>query len=151
MTAPKTELLAELIGQKYECLSQLHQLGQQQFALVDQGDTTHLLKVLSAKQQSLAHLQQIERRLDPFRGQEPEERTWSNPADRTRCAALVEKAESLFREILDQEKRSEERLRQRRDEVAVQLQEVNAARAVRGAYTSDAARQAGQLDLSSER
>jgi hypothetical protein len=151
MSAAKTELLAELIGQKYECLSQLHELGQQQFVLVDQGETTKLLKVLSAKQQSLAHLQQIERRLDPFRGEDPETRTWSSPTARSACQTMVVQAEKLFREILEQEKRSEELLRRRRDETAAQLQVVNAARHARGAYTDNRANHVGQLDLSSER
>lgn len=151
MTAAKTELLAELIGQKYECLSELHQLGAQQLVLADRGDATQLLKVLSAKQQSLAHLQQIERRLDPYRSEDPESRTWPSPAARSACATMVERAELLFREILEQERRSEELLRRRRDETAAQLAVANSAQHARGAYTESGSRPTGQLDLSSER
>jgi hypothetical protein len=149
MTALKTELLAELIGRKHACLTQLHELGRQQLVLVDRGETTQLLQVLSAKQQSLAELHQIERRLDPFRGDDPERRQWSSPAARAQCAALVERVDGLFREILDQERRSEELLRQRRDETAAQLAGANAARQARGAYSADA-RGSGQLDLSTD-
>ena len=71
MAFVETHLLAELVGRKHACLATLYELGSQQLALVASGDITQLLKVLSAKQQQLTRLQEIEGELDPFRGQRP--------------------------------------------------------------------------------
>lgn len=146
----ETHLLAELIGRKHDCLAQLYELGSQQLALVDSGDITQLLKVLGAKQQLLARLQEIEGELDPFRSQQPEDRQWSSSEQRSRCAQAIQRSEALFREIVTQEKQSEQLLSCRRDEAAARLEQAHAASQARGAYSASYVRPLGQLDLSSE-
>src|SRR5437867_4332602 len=89
-----TDQLAELVGRKHECLSQLHELGQQQLALVEASDLTALMHLLSTKQQLIAALKQIEVGLDPFRCEKPEERVWRSAAERAHCAARIEQSES---------------------------------------------------------
>lgn len=145
-----TDHLAELIGRKHECLRQLHELGRQQLALVEAGDITALVKVLSAKQQLIAVLKQIESGLDPFRCELPEERVWRSDEDRARCAAEIERSEILFREILAQEKRGEQLLQRRRDEAAQQLQGAHAAGQARGAYAVHQDPRASRHDLAIE-
>ncbi|HEY5311317.1 MAG TPA: hypothetical protein VIK18_02315, partial [Pirellulales bacterium] len=88
--------------------------------------------------------------LDPFRGQRPDERQWPSAEDRTRCAQIIERSESLFREILDREKQSEQSLGRRRDEAAARLEQAHAASLARGAYGASYVRPLGKLDLSSE-
>ena len=145
-----TERLAELVGRKHECLSQLHELGRQQLVLVEASDITALLSILSAKQQLIAALKQIEAGLDPFRCEAPETRVWRTPADRERCARQIEESEGLFRAILEHEKRGEQLLQRRRDDAASQLQGVHSARAARGAYTAHQTRASGRSDLTIE-
>jgi flagellar biosynthesis/type III secretory pathway chaperone len=150
MTVLDTHLLTELMSRKFDCLVQLHELGRQQFQLVDSGDVSQLLKLLSAKQVLITRLQEIEGELNPFRGQKPEERLWASPAARARCAGLIERGQELFREIMLQEKRSENRLIERRDEVAVRLRVAHTASQARGAYLSEPRRPQGHLDISSQ-
>ena len=150
MSTLQTHLLADLIGRKHECLNQLLELGRQQFALVDQGEITQLLKVLAAKQQLLGRLQQIEHELDPFRDQRPEDRQWASPAAREKCAELIQRTQTLFGQIMVQEKQSEQRLIQRRDEAATRLQGAHSASFARGAYAAVPQQQGSYLDLSTE-
>ena len=56
-----TEILGDRIEQKLALLGQLRDLGRRQTALIETGDLTQLLKLLSAKQRLLAALQALER------------------------------------------------------------------------------------------
>ena len=155
MTEPSTilwdtDLLLELAGQRRCCLEQLYALGGRQLELIEISDTSHLLNVLAAKQNVLEELRQIERRLDPFRPQQPEQRHWRAPELRQRCAEIFARSECLFAEILEQERLGEERLRQLRDETAARLQGAQLASQTRGAYTHHLPRR-HRLDVSTER
>ncbi|HEX3656520.1 MAG TPA: hypothetical protein VHV55_11965 [Pirellulales bacterium] len=150
MAFVETHLLAELLGRKHDCLAQLYELGGQQLALVESGDITQLLKVLAAKQRLLERLQEIEGELDPFRSQHPDERQWSSAEERGRCSQVIERSESLFRDILAREKQSEQLLGLRRDDAAARLEQAHTASQARGAYGTSHVRPLGRLDLSSE-
>lgn len=144
-----TDRLAELAGRRHDCLSQLHALSRRQLELIDQEDMTQLLGVLAAKQRVLGELHEVERGLDPFRGQNPDERRWRTPEARRQCADTIAKSEALFAEIIEREREGEEQMRRRRDQSAVRLQTARAATQARTAYASGAAR-AGRLDVSTE-
>lgn len=144
-----TDLLLQLAGRRLSALEQLHALGRRQIELIATGDMTLLMQVLAAKHNVLAELQQTEKRLDPFRDQKPEARRWRNEALRACCAEVVSKADQLFREILEQEKRAETELARHRDETARRLQMAHAAGHARAAYTAPLARP-GVLDLRTE-
>lgn len=144
-----TDLLLEIAGLRLGLLEQLQALGRRQLELIEQGDMTLLIQVLAAKHNVLAELQQVEKRLDPFRGQNAETRRWRSEALRQRCADLVGRSDEVFREILEQEKLAETRLAHHRDETARRLQMAHAAGHARTAYTNPAARP-GMLDLKTE-
>lgn len=144
-----TDLLLELAGRRLNVLEQLHALGRRQIELIGQGDMTHLMQVLAAKHNVLAELQQTEKRLDPFRGQQPEGRRWRSEVLRQRCADVVGKSDQLFREILEQEKRAETELARHRNETAERLQIAHTAGHARAAYTAPAVRPV-MLDLHTE-
>src|SRR5579863_9374033 len=95
-----TDLLVELAAQRHGLLEQLRVLGKRQLELINEADMTQLIHVLSAKHHLLAELQQVEKRLDPYRGQDPELRTWRNAEVRARCADLVTRSEQALKEIL---------------------------------------------------
>jgi len=150
MTALETDLLAELIQRKHACLTQLCLMGRKQYDTVVDGSMTDLLEILAAKQRVLADLQRVQRALAPFQGQDPEQRQWSSPERRQACAVQLGQCEALLRDIVEQEKRSEQELEARRDRAAVQLQEVHTASQARGAYTGRPQPSARRLDLTSE-
>jgi len=143
-----TDLLSDLIRRKHNCLLHLHDLGQRQLGLVRRGSMDELLDVLAAKQHLLVELQRIERGLDPFRHQDPDQRIWHSAEDRQRCAQQLARCDALLAEIMAQEKQSEQELIRRRDEAARQLQGAHTAALARRAYAEGRPATAG-LDLTS--
>jgi flagellar biosynthesis/type III secretory pathway chaperone len=146
----ETDVLAELIDEKHKLLEQLRDLSRRQSELVERGDMTKLLNVLSAKQKLLHELGCIERRLDPFRDQAPESRRWRSPADRRRVQQTAERCDAMLDEIMSVEKQSETALIRRRDEAEQRLQGVHTASQARNAYTRPAGPNSSQLDLTSD-
>jgi hypothetical protein len=151
VTSFETELLSELVDRKRDCLQRLHALGRRQLELIDVNDEVNqLMPLLAEKQRLVGDLARIEHRLDPFRAQDPEGRTWRCAADRQRCAETVANCRALFAEILAQEKCAETRLNQQRGFMAVRLCEARQARQARAAYASRPELM-NRLDLSSDR
>lgn len=142
-----TQRLAELVESKHQCLTQLRALGLQQAALIGSEDMTELLRLFAGKQRLVEQLQALERHLDPYREQDPESRLWRSQAERQRCAELIAQSQGLLDEIVEQERRNEADLKQRRDRVANQLHDLQSSRDARQAY--DEVPQSALLDLSS--
>jgi flagellar biosynthesis/type III secretory pathway chaperone len=129
-----TTLLADLVHRKHHVLAQLVDAGRQQREIVDQGETSALLKLLASKQTMIAALQQIERDIKPFYEEDPDARVWSSAEARAACAAKAAECNRLLAEILELERSSADRMTVRRNEVAAQLQHVYAAGQARSAY-----------------
>ena len=98
MTKLSSENLADLIGKRCRCLSQLRDLGHRQSELIAAGDMGAMLRLISAKNQIIVALQAIEKELAPFHQQDPETRKWTSAAARQKCAEQV----ALCREMLDE-------------------------------------------------
>ena len=145
-----TNILAAVIQKKHECLVQLCALGRQQKELIEAADMTALLDVLAVKQRVLLELQRMERLTDPYRDQPPEQRQWSSPELRQRCAQQLQECERMFQEIVRQEKESEQELIHRRDEAAQRLECFQQACQVSVAYTALPPENISHLDLSSD-
>lgn len=146
----ETDVLTELICRKRHVLSELRDLSRRQVAVVAEGDTASLLGLLATKQTLLDELRATDRKLDPFRDQDPEGRRWRSPVDRRRCQEASEACTSLLREILLLDEHSETGLRQRRDQAAERLQGAHSADEARHAYSRTAPLSSRQLDLSSD-
>ena len=149
MNTHETELLADFIARKRDCLTQLRDLGSRQLELIEGGDLTGLIKVLSAKTHLIGVLQKIENDLKPFHSEDPKERKWRLPEDRARCADDAAACQELLGEIVKQEQQSESRLKDRRDEAGVQLHDAHAAGRARGAYFDQSGPRSGTLDVTS--
>ena len=145
-----TAQLAQLIAHKHECLRALKHLGNRQRELVEGDDLTQLFKLLGTKQQLLVLLQDLERKLEPYRDEHPEHRVWESDEARAACAALAEECPALLAEVVQQEKESEQRLKERRDITQAQLHSARSAGATRRAYVSQDQYQMGSLDLSAD-
>jgi hypothetical protein len=142
-----TENLIQRIAQKLELLVQLRDLGVHQAMLIESGDMTQLLKLLSAKQRLLTALQSVERALDPYRHDDPETRVWASPEERERCAQAAAACEETLRFIMEQERQSESQMIARRDQAAARLESAHQAAAVQRAYVEESSARLGQLDL----
>jgi hypothetical protein len=147
MPSLDTNLLADLVRAKHTCLVQLRDMGRRQLELVDEGNMTALLDVLSAKQRPLVELQRIEKALDPFRSQDPQQRCWRTAEDRAACADCLRQCDDLLAEIVGQEKRSEAALARRRQETAIQLSGVHLAGQALGAYAAPPRHESTHIDL----
>lgn len=151
LTSTNTERLAELIARRYELLVQMRDLGRLQMEFIGTNDFTQLLKVLASKQRVLTALQAAESELKPFRDQDPAMRSWSNPEQRNHCAELARRCDSIFREIVEQEKLSETLLAACRNEASARLHGAQSSAQARGAYATQLTSARSYLDLSSER
>ena len=132
--AADTSRLAKLIVGKLKILELLVQLAGRQLSLVQEGEIGDLLKLLAAKQTVLGQLQTLERQLDPFRLQDPDERQWATPDHRARCQEHARRCDELVAEAMRLEQRSEAQLVRRRDAAAAVLSGVSAAVDVQAAY-----------------
>ena len=129
-----TEKLAELIARRHACLVQMHKLGVKQSELVHTGEMGTLLRLLAVKNQLIVALQATEQELTPFHGQDPERRNWSSPAARERSARQAAECQTLLAEIMEMERQNEQKMIERRDLVAGQLQAAQSASTARRAY-----------------
>jgi hypothetical protein len=150
-TANSTAVLAELVGRKHDCLVRLDELGRRKQELIDVGAVgAGLFGILAETQQLIEQLRQLERGLDPYRGDDPSRRAWSSEAERVRVSALAERSARLLADVLERDARCEETLRRRSDETAAQLALVNSAVAARSAYVDDGGRYGSSLDVISD-
>jgi hypothetical protein len=147
----ETQRLHELINQKKAVLAQLRKLAERQVEFIQNGDMGHLLGLLAAKQRLLQQLQHVERELDPFREQDPDQRQWRSPVERQQARQAAQDCETLLAEIMEVEKRCESDLIHRRDAAGRRLQGVHSAAQATQAYASTSSPCRGQLDLSSEK
>ncbi len=134
MNSLSTTSLADLIDKRHRCLLQLRDLGQKQAELIAAGDMGPLLRLIAAKNQLIAALQSIEQGLTPYHAQDPEQRDWPTAEARARCAQQADACQQLLDEVMELERRNEQNMIERRDQVATQLQAAQAAGAARGAY-----------------
>ena len=145
-----TDQLAELVSRKHECLRALRELGRRQKVLVEAEDLSQLFKLLGTKQQLLVLLQELERKLEPYREEHPEHRVWESEEARANCAAMAGECPALLKEILTQEQESEQRLKERRDITEAQINSARSAGVARAAYVTHEQSQMGSLDLSAD-
>jgi hypothetical protein len=132
-----TERLIELICKKHHVLRQLRDIGRRQMELVDGGDIAALLALLGAKQQLIAGLQTLEQELALYYAEDPDRRVWPSPQHRAACARQAAECNAFLEEIVSMEKVGAERMTERRNEVAEQLQQAHAATQVRSAYEAN--------------
>ncbi len=147
----QTDLLAELVTRKRECLLKLREMVAKQLELATDGSVAALLDILASKQRVIVRLQDVETSLSPFRDQDPNQRRWRLPQVRDLCAQQLAECETLLEQILSEEKQSETEMVRRRDETAKQLHGAHQAGRARGAYTAESKPSLSRIDLSSDR
>ncbi|MGE0759758.1 MAG: flagellar export chaperone FlgN [Pirellulaceae bacterium] len=143
-----TDILTQLVHARLTLLVELHEILARQAALIGAGDLTRLFSLLAIKQRTLNELVSTDRKLDPFRQQDPEQRVWRSADDRARCRAMVEQCERLLQEIARMERHGEVELVRRRDRVAATLQGMHGAKQAYQAYGESEALAGGHFDVS---
>lgn len=134
MTSLATEKLADLIGKRLSCLTQLRDLGRKQSDLISTGEMGSLLRLIAAKNRLIIALQAVEQQLAPYHAHDPESRQWESPERRAECAVQASACTQLLEEAMQLERDNEKKLTLRRDCLAGQLQAAQAAGTARAAY-----------------
>ena len=145
-----TDQLAALLGHKHQVLARLAAVARRQLELIAVGDWAGLMQELSAKSRLVDALCDVERRLNPYRADDPEQRTWPDAAVHHECRRLTAECGEMLTEIVRMEKESESLLVRRRDEARSRLHGMHTAATAQAAYLSTESITAGSLDLSSE-
>ncbi len=147
-----TQMLAALMQRKRHCLEQLHALGKQQLACIEQHDIDGLFQLLDTRHKWLQAFERIEECLKPFRNQEPSQRHWPDQQQRAQCRADQDACQQLLSQIAACEERGRALLQSQCDEMALQLRQLNGGRVAAAEYLSAAATAAtgNCLDLSAE-
>jgi len=143
----QTEYLASLIDQKLAILEQMRQLSRVQQEHVANGEITHLLQILAAKQGLIVDLRATERKLDPYREQDPETRTWRSEEAREHCRLVSQRCDQLLGEVMQLEKQCEDALKQRRDSCAERLRDLQSGVAAHAAYHDSQSQPTASFDL----
>lgn len=146
-----TARLAQLVHQKHTLILELHKLVIKQRQLIQAGELD-LLALLAVKQKVITALTQVDRRIDPFRQQDPEQRQWNSVADRQACRHSADQAEQLLREVMDIEQFCSQAVEKQQAETQEKLQGAVSARTVTQAYRQEYHSPSihRQLDLTSE-
>jgi len=131
-----TDRLAALIAAKLQVLEILARLSRRQLAMIDGGEMTALVKLLTSKQTVMSQLQTLEQQLLAFRNDDPEARVWRSSEDRSACQAQADRCNALLAEALTLEKQAEEAMLRRRDMVAKALSAAQSATDARAAYSA---------------
>ena len=92
----------------------------------------------------------LDEQLNSFREQDPETRNWRTPADRQRVSEIAHNSKVLLDELKDFENQSEQRVREKRDEVSAQLQATQQSTHTLDGYASSQPEMISQFDLTSE-
>lgn len=145
-----THQLAELLRHKHQVLVRLAEVAGRQLERISGGDWAGLMLELSAKSRWVDALCDAERRLDPYRAEDPDRRTWPDADLRQECRRLASECAELLAEVVRMEKECESLLVRRRDEARTRLQGMHTAAAAQAAYLSMENLTASSLDLSSE-
>jgi hypothetical protein len=133
----QTDQLVALVRRKHEVLTHLVTVACRQMELINSGDWTGLMKALAVKSRLLDELRQTEGRLDPYRGESPDDRAWPTAALRDECRRLAAESGDLMNRVVGMEKESESLLVRRRDEAATRLQGMHTGAAARAAYAQN--------------
>jgi len=145
-----TRQLARLLEQRRLALEQLRSVCRKQLQALEDADTSRLLRLLVAKQKVITTLQSVEKELDPFRTEDPDQRRWDDLELRDRCRDDLEQADRLWAEIMSVESACEEKLQQRRTETAERLATVGRVTEARTAYLGCSGPSLNRLDLQCE-
>ena len=116
-----TQLLYDLILEQRKILLELKHFAETQLQIVQENELGKLVSLLATKQQAIQRLQDVDRRLTPFRDQDPDSRQWSSTEQRDECRRMANECPRLLADAMKLEQASEEILTQQREQVTQQV------------------------------
>jgi flagellar biosynthesis/type III secretory pathway chaperone len=116
-----TQRLYDLIHEQRTILLELKHFAETQFQIVQENELGKLVSLLATKQQAIQRLQDVDRRLHPFRDQDPESRIWASVEQRDECRRLAKECPRLLADVMKLEQASEEILTRQREQVTQQV------------------------------
>jgi len=131
-----TKKLQELGSLKLHLLRSARELSIQQFEVMQSDDVATLLTVLSRKSEILDTLRTLQKDLDPYRNEQPEDRQWDSAEERLSCRKTFEEIDRLLEELTQMDNLALEQMTQQRDAMACQIAQFATAEAVQNAYAS---------------
>ncbi len=131
-----TKKLQELGSLKLHLLRSARELSIQQFEVMQSDDVATLLTVLSRKSEILDTLRTLQKDLDPYREQQPEDRHWDSEEERLACRKTFDEIDRLLEELTQMDNQALDQMTQQRDAMASQLAQFATAEAVQNAYAS---------------
>jgi len=131
-----TKRLQELGKRKRDLLHAARELSIQQVEVMQNDDIGMLLSILSRKSEILDTLATLQRDLEPYRDQKPEERQWDSSSDRAECQATFGEIDRLLEELSQMDKSALDQLTSQRDSLASQISHFTTAEVVQNAYAS---------------
>ncbi len=147
-----TERLAQLVHQKATLVRELHKLVSKQQEMIREQEVD-LIPLLAVKQRVLEALSEVDRTMDPFRQQDPDQRRWPSLEAREQCRDEADQCEALFRQVLMIENDCTLSLQKQQQKAREQLQGVALAGQASRAYQRSSgamAPPASQMDFVSE-
>jgi len=131
-----TKKLQELGNLKLHLLRSARELSIQQIEVMQSDDVATLLTVLSRKSEILDTLKTLQKELDPYRNQEPEDRIWDSAEEQASCRKIFEEIDRLLEELSQMDNQALDQMTHQRDAMASQIAQFATAEAVQNAYAS---------------
>lgn len=131
-----TKKLQELGNLKLHLLRSARELSIQQVEVMQSDDVATLLTVLSRKSEILDTLKTLQKELDPYRNQQPEDRRWDSAEGQAACRTTFEEIDRLLEELSQMDNQALDQMTQQRDAMASQIAQFATAEAVQNAYAS---------------
>lgn len=135
MDREQTAQMAAWIAERHEVMAEILKRAVAQEKAVQEGLVEPLVSCLNEKQQWVDRLATLQRQLAPYAECAPANREWSSEEARERCARLIEETARMQAAILDIDGRCEQRMVERRDEIAAELQNAQGLAHAARAYT----------------
>lgn len=135
MDREQTAQMAAWIAERHEVMAEILKRAVAQEKAVQEGLVEPLVACLHEKQQWVDRLAQLQRQLAPYAECRPENRQWANEEARAQCARLIEETTRMQAAILEIDGRCEQRMVERRDEIATELQNAQGLAHAARAYT----------------
>lgn len=142
-----TETLLACLQERCELLEALKVLADAQALAASQTEIDTTLGLLGRKQSLLDELAAVQQRLQPYMGDDPEQRLWSSPDRRRHGQQLAEQGQRLLQATMHLEQQALEQMTSRRNAVAAQLQDGRDSILAHTAYMADSLLGSGALDI----
>ena len=135
---PDVPTLIELLKRQQALYQQLQQMGEQQSALVAEGQTEPLIALLGRRQILIDQIAALNRSLEPYRADWDDLIAALGAEQRAAVTSLVNDVQSLLGRIMEQDDRDRAALQDAQSRIGGELKKVNRGHQAAAAYGAPA-------------